>query len=149
MTSQFGPFDLPLHVGDFFRPLVDQEHEDVQIGIVRQGRLGHLLHEDRLAGPRRADDQAALAEADGHDQIDDAHADFVRRGLHADPLVGMQRRQFVEGDLVRQQVRVLEVDRLDPQQGEVALVFLGRADLARRRSCPVFRPKRRIWLGET
>ena len=71
----------------------------------------------------------ALAEADGHDQVDDPHADFVGRGLHADPLVGMQRRQFVEGDLVGQQVRVLVVDRLDPQQGEVALVLLGRADL--------------------
>ena len=46
------------------------------------------------------------------------------------PLVGVQRRQFVEGDLVGQQVRVLVVDRLDPQQGEVALVLLGRADLA-------------------
>ena len=51
--------------------------------------------------------------------------------FHADPLVGMQRRQLVEGDLVDQQVRVLVVDRLDAQQGEVTLVLLGRADLAR------------------
>ena len=43
----------------------------------------------------------------------------------------MQRRQLVEGDLGRQQVGVLVVDRLDAQQGEIALVLLRRADLAR------------------
>ena len=129
MTSQFGPFTSPLHVGDFLGPLVDQEHEDVQVGIVRQGRLGHLLHEDRLAGPRRADDQTPLPEADGHDQVDHPHLDLVGGGLHADPLVGVQRGQVVEGDLAGQQVGVLVVDRLDAEQGEVALVLLGRADL--------------------
>ena len=36
-----------------------------------------------------------------------------------------------KGILLGQQVGVLVVDRLDAQQGEVALVFLGRADLAR------------------
>ena len=46
---------------------------------------------------------------------------------------GCKRRQLVEGDLAGQQVRVLVVDRLDAQQGEVALVLLRRADLARNR----------------
>ena len=73
ITSQFVPLDLPLHVGHFLGPLVDQEHEDVEVGVVGQGGLGHLLHEDRLAGPRRADDQPPLAEADRHDQVDHAH----------------------------------------------------------------------------
>ncbi len=44
--------------------------------------------------------------------------------------VGMQRRQVVEADLLAELVGVLEVDRLDAKQGEVALVFLGRPDLA-------------------
>ena len=26
-----GAFDLPLHVGDFFRPLVDEQHDDVGV----------------------------------------------------------------------------------------------------------------------
>ena len=51
-------------------------------------------------------------------------------GLQHEPLVGVQRRQVVEDDLLRQHVGVLVVDRLDAQQGEVALVLLGRADLA-------------------
>ena len=95
-----------------------------------QHALGHLLQQDRLAGPRRADDQAALAEADRHDQVDDAHVDFVGGRLQHDPLVGMQRRQVVEEDLLGEQVRIVAVDRLDAQQGEVALVFLRRANLA-------------------
>ena len=134
ITSQLRPFDLPLHVGDFFRPLVDQEHEDVQVGIVRQRRLGHLLHEDRLAGPRRADDQPALAEADRHDQVDHPHARSRRRSvsmrIRSSGCSGVRSSKETLSD---SRFGILVVDRLDPQQGEVALVFLGRADLARDR----------------
>ena len=51
-------------------------------------------------------------------------------GLHHDPRVRVQRRQVVKLHLVRHQVRILVVDRLDAQQGEIALVLFGRADLA-------------------
>ena len=53
------------------------------------------------------------------------------RRLELDPALRMERRQVVEADLLAQLVGILEVDRLDPQQGEVALVLLGRPDLAR------------------
>ena len=125
-----GPLHLPLHVGDFFRPLVDQEHEHVQVGIVFQGGAGHLLHENGFPGPRRTDDQPPLAEADGHDQVHHPHLHLAGRGFHADARVGVQRRQLVEGDLGGQQVRVLVVDRLDAQEGEIPLVLLRRPDLA-------------------
>ena len=101
--------------------------------MIGEHALGHLLQQDRLAGPRRADDQPALAEADRHDQVDHAHGDFVGRRLQHDALVGMQRRQVVEEDLLGQLVRILVVDRLDAQQREVTLVLLGRANLARHR----------------
>ena len=77
------PFDLPLHVGHFFRPLVDQQHDDVALRVVLQDGLGHLLQQDRLAGPRRRDDQAALAEADRRDDVDDPRVEFVRRSSPA------------------------------------------------------------------
>ena len=98
---------------------------------MRQDAVGDLLQQDRLAGARRGDDQAALALADRRDQVDDAHVDLVagRSPAGAGP-VGVQRRQVVEDDLLAQHVRVLVVDRLDAQQGEVALVLLGRPDLA-------------------
>ena len=43
---------------------------------------------------------------------------------------GIERRQVVEEDLVARLLRLLVVDRLDLEQGEVALAFLRRADLA-------------------
>ena len=42
----------------------------------------------------------------------------------------MERGEVVERDFVGQEVGVLVIDCLDPQQGEVALVLLRRADLA-------------------
>ena len=43
---------------------------------------------------------------------------------------GIERREVVEEDLLARHVGVLEVDRLDLDQGEVALPFLRRAHLA-------------------
>ena len=76
------------------------------------------------------------------------HIDLIRRGFEPDSPLGMKRRQVVESDLLAELVRVLEIDRLDPQAGEIRFVLLGRADLTDT-IAPVFRPKRRIWLGET
>ena len=73
---------------------------------------------------------AALAEADRRDQVDDPHVDLVVARFEPDAALGMQRRQVVEADLLAQLVGVFEVDRLDPQQGEVPLVLLGRTDLS-------------------
>ena len=50
--------------------------------------------------------------------------------LHLQPLVGIERRQVVEIDLVARLVRVLEIDRVDLQQREVALAFFRRTDMA-------------------
>ena len=50
--------------------------------------------------------------------------------LHLQPLVGIERRQVVEVDLVARLVRVFEVDRVDLEQREVALAVLGAADVA-------------------
>ncbi len=46
------------------------------------------------------------------------------------PLIGIERRQVVEVDLVARLLGVFEVDRVDLEQREVALAFLRRADLA-------------------
>ncbi len=42
----------------------------------------------------------------------------------------MQRRQIVEDDFLREQIGIVIIDRLDAQQREVALVLLGRPNLA-------------------
>ncbi len=84
-----------------------------------------------MPGARRRHDEAALALADGRDEVEDARGE-VRR-LEADALLRVERRQVVEEDLLARDVRVLEVDGLDLDEGEVPLAFLRRADLARDR----------------
>ena len=60
-----------LHVGDFLRPLVDEQHDEVALGMVGGDRLRDVLQQHRLAGARRRDDQRALAFADRRDDVDD------------------------------------------------------------------------------
>ena len=45
----------------------------------------------------------------------------------------MQWREIVKRNPIRHQVRILKIDRLDPQQGKISLVFFGRSDLSRNR----------------
>ena len=123
------PLDRALHFGHFLGTLVDQEHDHVAFRMVLQNAVGDLLQEDGLAGARRGDDQAALPLADRRDQVHDAHVDLARLGFEHEPFVRVQRRQVVEDNFLRQQLGIVEVDRLDAQQCEVALVLLGRPNL--------------------
>src|ERR1035437_1136552 len=116
-----------LHVRDFLGPLVDQEDDERDLRVVRRDRVCERLQEHRLARARRRDDEAALALADGHDEVEDARGQI--RGLEADALLRVERRQVVEEDLFARDVRVLEVDGLDLDQREVPLAFLRRPDL--------------------
>ncbi len=122
-----------LHVGDFFRPLVDQQHDQVDVRIVGGDRLCDVLHQHGLAGLGRRDDQAALALAERRDDVDDACGDVLGgavAALHHEALVGEQRRQVFEVDLLLADFRRLVVDRIDLKQGEITLIVLGRADAA-------------------
>ena len=127
MTS---PRHAALHVGDFFRTLVDQQHDQGHFGMVGGDRVGDRLQQHRLAGARRRDDQPALALADGRQQIHHAAGVVILDGLELQALVGIERRQVVEEDLVARFLGRLEVDGVHLDQREVALAFLGRADLA-------------------
>ena len=88
--------DAPAHLGHFLGPLVDQEDDQVHLGMVLRDGGGDLLEQDRLARPRRRDDQAALALADRREQVHDPHPQRLGAGLQADPLVGVDGRQVVE-----------------------------------------------------
>ena len=72
-----------LHFGDFFRTLVDQQHDQVRFRMVVRDRLRDVLQHHRLAGFRRRDDQSALAFADRRDQIEDATGDVFGRAVAA------------------------------------------------------------------
>ena len=121
-------FDRALHVRDFFRPLVDQQHDQRDLGMVVGDRIRDRLQNHRLAGTRRRDDESSLPLANRRDQIENARS-HVGRHFELDALVGIERREVVEKDLLPRDVGMLEVDRLDFDQREVTLPFLRRADL--------------------
>ena len=63
--------------------------------FVRDG-VGDLLQHDRLAGLGRRDDEAALALADRRDEVDDALRELLGRGLEAQALLRVERRELAE-----------------------------------------------------
>ena len=65
----------------------------------------------------------------GH-EVEHAGGEGLGRGLQLDPVLRVERGQVVEEDLLLRPVGRLEVDRVDLDEREVALVLLGRADLA-------------------
>ena len=97
--------------------------------------LGDRLQQRRLSGPRGRDNQAALALADGRQELHDPGVEVLRIAiLEQYFLVRIQRRELLEMDvapLVDDDVRKHEVDGLDLDQGEVFLPVLGRPDDAR------------------
>ena len=121
---------VALHVGHLFGPLVDQQHDQVDLGMVLGDRVGDVLQDHRLAGLGRRRDQRALPFPERRDQVDDAAGEDARRGLELELLFGIERRQVVEVDAVAELLGRVEVDRLDLEQREVALAVLGRTDLA-------------------
>ena len=88
-----------LHVGDFLGPLVDEQHDEIALGMIGRDRLRDILQQHRLAGARRRHDQRALPLADRRDQIDDARRQILAGrilDLELEPLIGIERRQIVE-----------------------------------------------------
>ena len=76
-------------------------------------RVRDVLQQHRLAGARRRHDQRALALADRRHDVDDARREILLGRilvLHLQPLVGIERRQVVEIDLVAGLLGVLEID---------------------------------------
>ena len=117
-----------LHVGDFFRPLVDEQHDQIHLGVVLGDAVGDALQQHRLAGARRRDDQAALALAERRQQVHHPARQVLGLGLEIDLLLRVERREVLEEDLLLRLLGRLEVDRLDLDQREVALAVLRRPD---------------------
>jgi len=64
--------------------------------MVLDDRLGDVLQQDRLAGARLGNDQAALSLADRRQQVHDARGQRFRPGFQDDLLVRVDRRQLVK-----------------------------------------------------
>jgi len=91
-----------------------------------------VLQHHGLAGLGRGHQQAALAFADGRDDVDDAPGEiFVGAdvALQVDLLGREQRRQVLEQDLVFGIFGRFTVDLVHLDQRHIAFAFLGGADL--------------------
>ena len=66
----------------------------LDVGIIGVDALGDVLQQDRLAGARRGDDQAALAEADGGEDVDHARGDLGGVVLELDHRAGGRGRRL-------------------------------------------------------
>ena len=76
------------------------------------------------------DDQAALALADRRDEVDDARDEVVRRGLEAQALLRVERRELAELDAVARLLGVGTVDGVDLDERVELLRLLALARLA-------------------
>ncbi|MNK42146.1 hypothetical protein D3C87_608270 [compost metagenome] len=122
-----------LHVGHFFRTLIDQENDQVAFRMVCRDGMGDVLQQNRLTGARRRHDQSALTLAERRDEIDHTRRQVLRgRNIqfHLEALIRVERRQIVEVNLVADLFRIVEIDRVDLEKCEITLAFLGAADRA-------------------
>ena len=91
---------LPLPIGDFLRPFVDQQHDQCHFLVVLENGPGDGLQQHRLSGPGGRDDQPALAFPDRRREIHDAGAIFFTVELQLNAFFRIERCQVVEEDLV-------------------------------------------------
>ena len=123
--------DRAAHVGDLLRALADERDHEQDLRVVGGDAVGDALEQHRLAGLGRADDERALALADGVDEVDQALAEVLGVRLEVDELDGVDGRQGIEVRPALGGLGIDAVDRLDAQQAPVLLAFLGRAADAR------------------
>ena len=123
--------DAALHVGDFFGAFVHQQYDQLHFRVVVGDAVGQLFHQLRFTRSRRCDDQSPLPFADGGEKIQHAPGELGGMVLQLQALLGIERREVVEERPVFALGNRHVVDRLDLQQGVVALLLLGRAHLTR------------------
>src|SRR5262245_49759423 len=93
-------------------------------------RIRDRLQQHRLACPRRRHDQAALTLTDRRKEIEYPCGKIILGGLELQSLVGIERRQIIEEDLVASLVGMLEIDGFNFDQCEVSLSVLRRTYLS-------------------
>jgi len=123
-----------LHLGDFFGPLVDEQHDQIDLGMIRGDRRRDVLQQHGLAGLGRRDDEAALALADRRHEIDRTRGQIFGGAVATLELQSprrMQRREVLEEHLAACVLRRVEIDFADLEQREVTLAIFGRTDQPR------------------
>ena len=129
-ADNLGLFDCALHVGNFFRALVNQKYNEVNIGVIGIDGIGQRLQQDGLTRARRGHDKAALPAANGGHDVDNAVGKILLAIFHDELAVRIDGREVVKKNKVLGVFRRFKADLGDLEKGKVAFAFLGRADLA-------------------
>src|SRR5690625_4389982 len=117
-------------VGDLLRPLVHEQHDDLDVRFVRDHGVRDRLEECRLTGLGRGHDEPALTAANGGEQVDYPGRELILGRLQLYALFGEGGDEVVEARALGGLERVDPVDGLNPDQGSVALVVTRTAGLA-------------------
>ncbi len=120
-----------LHVGNFFRPLVDQKYDQINLRVIGGDRLGDIFQNNRLAGARRRGNQRALSHTLRRHDVDHPAGLVLVGGivqLHLEPTRGMQRRQVVEMDLMLDLFGIFKIDGRNLEKRKITFAVLRRAN---------------------
>src|SRR4029077_8974910 len=123
-------FYSALHVGDFFRTLINEQHDERYFRVVDGNRIGHGLQHHGLSRAWRSDDQTALAFAYRAKQIQHTAGHIFLGSFHLQPPLRIERREVIEEDFVPRHFRIFEIYGFHFDQFEVTLAVLGWTDLA-------------------
>lgn len=137
------------HLGHLLGALVDEQHNQIDVGMVVGYGVDNRLHEHRLTRLGLGDNQRALPLADGREEVYDARGEVVVAvARQAELLVGKERRHVLELHPVADVFGLQAVDFVDTHQREVLLALL-RGRMTPLTVSPGFRPKNLICEGET
>src|SRR3569833_2103392 len=120
-----------LHLSHFLRPLVNQQHDEDDFGMVGSDGGGNVLQQHRLAGLGRGDDETALTLAYRRYQVDGTCRQVIGgtvAALELQALRGMERCQVLEQHLVTRALRRVEIDLTHLEERKVTLAVLRRTN---------------------
>ena len=128
-ADNLGLFDRALHVGNFFRALVDQQYDEVNIRIIGIDGIGQRLQQHGFTGAGRGNNQAALPTANGRHDVDNAVGEIFFAIFHGELAVGINGREVIEKNEVLGVFRGFKANFGNLEQGKVAFTLFGRANL--------------------
>ncbi len=71
--------DFALQIGHFLGPLVHQQDDEDNLGMIFPNRFRDLFEQDGFSDPRRRDNQPTLTATERGQKVDRANAGRIRR----------------------------------------------------------------------
>ena len=118
------------HIGHFFGAFADQQHHQVNIGVVGRDAVGDGFHQHRFARFGRRHNQPTLATPNRSHQIHNPRGQDIGFGFQHKLFVGENRHQLLEVWAFTRLFGINAIDEFNAQQAEIPFAFLWRTNLA-------------------